>query len=82
MNRLTKTITLRIDANIYYVLREVVRQCNQVDAARAGATSHGKLTIESALGMLAEDLAMTATRPGSWEGAHMSQVLSSHGYRD
>jgi hypothetical protein len=30
--------------------------------------------------MLAEDLGMVLTRPGSWEGTNMAQVLTSHGY--
>lgn len=43
-------------------------------------STHGPLTLESMFEMLAEDLAMTETRPGSWEAANMSQVFTSHGY--
>jgi len=27
-----------------------------------------------------EDVALTISRPGSWEGANMQQVLAAHGY--
>ncbi|CAJ7811100.1 Uncharacterised protein [Burkholderia pseudomallei] len=30
--------------------------------------------------MLAEDAGMVISRPGSWEGANLAQVLLSHGY--
>lgn len=45
-----------------------------------GAGTHGLLTVASALEMLAEDLGMVDSRPGSWEGSNMAQVLTSHGY--
>lgn len=80
MNEPTRTITFQLDARIYEGLRMAVHLCNQVHSARDGANTHGQLTIETALAMLAEDLALTATRPGSWEGANMLQVLCSHGY--
>jgi hypothetical protein len=30
--------------------------------------------------MLLQDVALMMQRPGSWEGANMAQVMSSHGY--
>jgi len=39
-----------------------------------------RLTVAGALGMLAEDLGMVHSRPGSWEGSNMAQVVASHGY--
>ena len=42
--------------------------------------SHGPLDMIVLAGMLMEDVALTVSRPGSWEGANMGQVLTSHGY--
>jgi|GEM_PF-3175001 len=44
-------------------------------------TTHGSMTVPTLLAMLAEDAAMTNSRPGSWEGSSMQQVLDSHGYQ-
>lgn len=38
------------------------------------------LTVERVLELLADDLLMTRTRPGSWEGSNMQQVVDSHGW--
>lgn len=43
-------------------------------------TTHGRLDIKVVARMLMEDVALAASRPGSWEGANMRQVLTSHGY--
>lgn len=61
-------------------LSELARACSAAHEARDGYTTHGKLTPAKLLAMLAEDAAMVITRPGSWEGANMAQVLQSHGY--
>lgn len=45
-----------------------------------GGNSHGTLTIGQLVQMLLEDVALMIHRPGSWEGANMAQVMSSHGY--
>jgi len=42
--------------------------------------SHGPLNLEKLVAMLLEDIALTRSRPGSWEGHNMLQVLRSHGY--
>ena len=60
---------------------ELAERCTAADQERSGATTHGPLTVKALLAMLAEDAAMTITRPGSWEGANMATVLESHGYR-
>jgi hypothetical protein len=44
------------------------------------SNSHGNLDIAKLAQMLLEDVALAWRRPGSWEGANMSQVLTSHGY--
>ena len=44
------------------------------------ANTHGKLDLQTLIGLLLEDVALTVTRPGSWEGANIAQVMSSHGY--
>jgi len=73
-------IALAVDQETYVNLQAVVANCNLAEAKRDGATTHGKLDVPRLLAMLAEDAAMTNTRPGSWEGANMQQVLDSHGY--
>lgn len=54
---------------------------HQEDERQEGFTSHGALTPTTLLAMLAEDAGLVISRPGSWEGANMVQVLSSHGYQ-
>ena len=74
-------IALAFDQGAYTNLLEVVAACNQAEINSQGATTHGKLDVPKLLLMLAEDAAMTNTRPSSWEGANMQQVLDSHGYQ-
>jgi hypothetical protein len=74
-------IALAFDQDTYVNLEAVVANCNLAEASPDGATTHGKLDVPRLLAMLAEDAAMTNTRPGSWEGANMQQVLESHGYQ-
>lgn len=59
-----------------FALIETMMDENQ---AKEG-NSHGPLDLFVLLEMLLEDVAMTVSRPGSWEGANMRQVLTSHGY--
>lgn len=61
-------------------LARLVKACNESHDARDGFTTHGKLSLERLLAMLVEDAALVMTRPGSWAGANMAQVLMSHGY--
>jgi len=42
--------------------------------------SHGPLDIAGLTKMLLEDVALAVRRPGSWEGARMTDLLTSHGY--
>jgi hypothetical protein len=72
-------LTLNLSESIFDNLRKVVENCNDADK-RNGFTSHGQLTVATLLEMLAEDAAMTNSRPGSWEGSNMQTVLDSHGY--
>lgn len=52
-----------------------------MDANQSGEfNSHGPLDLFVLIDMLLEDVAMTVSRPGSWEGSNMIQVLTSHGY--
>ena len=46
-----------------------------------GMNTHGKLTLKSLAEMLMEDVVLTITRPGSWEGSKMGDLLYAHGYR-
>lgn len=43
--------------------------------------THGPMTIETLVATLLEDVALATTRPGSWEGGHMGDLLQGHGYR-
>jgi hypothetical protein len=74
-------VAVAFDHATYMSLLTVVASCNRAEEDREGATTHGKLDVPKLLAMLAEDAAMTNTRPGSWEGANMQQVLDSHGYQ-
>ncbi|GAC1632175.1 MAG: hypothetical protein NVS9B10_26340 [Nevskia sp.] len=47
---------------------------------REGGNTHGRLNLPKLTRMLLEDVALAWRRPGSWEGANMTQVLESHGY--
>lgn len=58
-------------------LLELVARCNQ---NANEYNSHGLLTVESLLTMLAEDAAMVTNRPGCWEAANMQTVIEAHGY--
>lgn len=73
-------IALGLSEDTYANLLAVVDHCNQADDRNKGATTHGKLDVSGLLAMLADDAAMTNSRPGSWEGANLQQVLDSHGY--
>ena len=44
------------------------------------ATTHGPLDTAGLTKMLLEDVALAVRRPGSWEGARMTDLLTSHGY--
>ncbi len=73
-------IAVAVSSETYQNLEVVVANCNESNESSGGATTHGALNVSTLLSMMAEDLAMTNTRPGSWEGSNMQQVLDSHGY--
>jgi hypothetical protein len=75
-----KRITIQVSEATAESLRELAKRCTAANGCSGGFTSHGPLTVSSLLAMLAEDAGMVITRPGSWEGANMAQVFSSHGY--
>ena len=77
----TKTIKLQIPQAVYNDLVVVAASCTRIHQANGGGTSHGELDVASLLLMLAQDAAATNSRPGSWEGSNMQQVLDAHGYR-
>jgi hypothetical protein len=77
-----KKITITIEESTFESIKSLVDQININSADSAEfSNSHGKLTVKSAIEMIVEDLGLAESRPGSWEGANMTQVLSSHGYR-
>lgn len=75
-----KRICIDVSDETAGTLARLANACNHAHDARDGFTTHGKLTPASLLAMLADDAAMVMTRPGSWEGNNMAQVLVSHGY--
>jgi hypothetical protein len=75
------SIQIDVSEETVQLIVEPAKRCTDADRERSGATSHGPLAVESLLTMLAEDAAMTISRPGSWEGANMTIVLKSHGYQ-
>lgn len=77
----TIPVTLHLSDEVIQNLFTVARNCTVSHQANDGFTSHGELDITGLLTMLAQDAAMTNSRPGSWEGANMQNVLTSHGYR-
>lgn len=74
-----KTLTIEVTDDTASTLVEL---CQSLTSAGGpdGYNTHGELTPEKLLAMLAEDCALVVTRPGSWEGANMAGVLGSHGY--
>jgi len=51
--------------------------------AVAGLSEYGgtaEMTVDNLMTALAEDVAMTVTRPGGWGAANMQQVFASHGW--
>lgn len=75
-----RKITIQISDEIAASLDQLAARCTEEHQHRGGFTSHGALSVSRLMAMLAEDAAMVITRPGSWEGANMAQVFSSHGY--
>jgi len=45
-----------------------------------GFSTHGPLDMAKLTRLLLEDVALMVRRPGSWEGANMATVMTSHGY--
>lgn len=75
-----KRFSIEVSDQTAASLAELARRCTEADADRNGATTHGPLTVAALLAMLAEDAGLVIDRPGSWEGANMAQVFTSHGY--
>jgi len=77
----TVVVDVRIRRDVHTSIRTLLRSVNASRQVKVEqACTHGLLTVAGALEMLAEDLGMVETRPGSWEGSNMASVLSSHGY--
>jgi hypothetical protein len=74
-------VELDLSDDIYRSLVMVAEACSVANAQRDGATTHGPLDVNALLRLLAEDVGMVHSRPGSWEGANASELLASHGYQ-
>lgn len=77
---MAKRISIEISNMTAANLRELATPCAESNKLREGFTSHGDLTPSKLLAMLAEDAGMLISRPRSWEGSNLAQVLLSHGY--
>lgn len=75
-----RRFVVEVDESSAVNLCELAYRCTRASEQDGSFTSHGALSVPAMLAMLAEDAAMVITRPGSWEGANMAQVFSSHGY--
>jgi hypothetical protein len=73
-------IGLQLSDEVYRDLVMVAEACSIKNQQQNGGTTHGELDVKALLHMLAEDAAMGHSRPGSWEAAHMLDLLASHGY--
>lgn len=73
-------IELDFPDDMYSSLRKVVDACNASHRSSAGANSHGELNVAALLTMLAEDAAMTRSRPSCWQASNMQRVFDAHGY--
>jgi hypothetical protein len=47
---------------------------------KSECSSHGPLTLQRLMTMLVEDLELSITKNGSWQGSNMQSVLRAHGY--
>lgn len=68
----TTRITIEVSQEDAESIRELCR--------RTKGNEWGGLTPKTLCQMLMEDAAMVISRPGSWEGSNMRDVLRSHGY--
>lgn len=78
---MTVKVELELRDDVYTGLVMAAQASSVANEQRYGATTHGALDVKTLLAMLAEDAAMTHSRPSSWEGSSMLQVLASHGYQ-
>ena len=76
----TRKYTIEVSKVLGAQLSRLAKRCTAVHEEPDGATTHGALTVERLLEMLAEDCGMVISRPGSWEGSGMAHLLASHGY--
>jgi hypothetical protein len=76
----TRKYMIAVSNNLGAQLSRLAKRCTAVDKECNGATTHGALTVERLLAMLAEDCGMIISRPGSLEGSGMANLLASHGY--
>ena len=75
-----RRFVIEVDEASAVNLYELADRCTRASKNDGASTSHGALSMPAMLAMLAENAAMVITRQGSWEGANMAQVFSSHGY--
>jgi hypothetical protein len=76
----TRKYTIEVSKVLGVQLSRLAKRCTAVHKEPDGATTHGALAVERLLEMLAEDRGMVISRPGSWEGSGMANLLASHGY--
>lgn len=70
----TLTFTAELDADTAALIDKFVA-LNQHTS-----NTHGPMTADKLVKMLLEDVAAAVRDGNSWQGAHMSLVMSEHGY--
>lgn len=73
MPKIVVEISESTEASLKALMRELGRDNEYA--------SHGPLDVAGLAAMLLQDAALVIDRPGSWEGAKMADLLTSHGYR-
>jgi hypothetical protein len=76
----TRQYTIEVSKVLGAQLSGLATHCTAVHKEPDGATAHGALTVERLLEMLAEGCGMVISRPGSWDGSGITNLLASHGY--
>lgn len=76
-----KRIQIEIHDQTAADLAELVKWLNANAGPEPFYNTHGLLTVKKLAAMLLEDAGMVVSRPGSWEGSNMADVLRCHGYK-
>lgn len=71
---------MRVEVEVSDRDAALIRQFMDDNQTTEGNT-HGPMNMTVLVEMLLHDVAMAMHRPLSWEGDHISDVLTAHGYK-